>query len=135
LKTYCEIYRVQASDLDFLGHVNNKAYLSWMEQVAWHHAQAVGINQELQRKLNRILAVHEHHMQYQASCYEHDEIELKTWVGQQIGCCQRERFFEFRRLKDQKIVFSAQSLYVCISLDNHKARRIPTAFIDPYWNS
>jgi len=70
LKRYTEKYIVQQSDLDFLGHANNKAYLDWMEKVAWHHAQSVGIDKPLQQQLNRILAVYEHHMHYLGSCYE-----------------------------------------------------------------
>ena len=84
-KVFCQSYVVQAKDLDFLGHANNKSYLDWMEQVAWAHAQSVGISQTLQRRLNRILAVYEHQMQYRASCYEGDEIELRTWVGKTLG--------------------------------------------------
>ena len=131
-KTYSENYQVQKSDLDFLGHANNKSYLDWMEKVAWHHAQSVGIDKPLQRQLNRILAVYEHHMHYLGSCYESDEIELKTWIGEQIGCCQRERFFEFVRTRDNKTVFKACSIYVCITLNTHKPKRIPQEFIQPY---
>lgn len=129
---YSEIYTVQEADLDFLGHVNNKSYLDWMEKIAWAHAQSVGISYALQKRLNRILAVYEHRMQYQASCYQGDRIALKTWIGKQIGCCQRERFFEFVRLADNKTVFNAESVYVCISLDTHRPKRMPKAFIELY---
>lgn len=131
---YSEIYTVKSNDLDFLGHVNNKSYLEWMEKIAWAHAVSVGIDKPLQRKLNRILAIYEHRMQYLASSYQGDELELQTWIGKRVGCCQRERFFEFIRLKDQKSVFKAQSLYVCITLDHHRPRRIPPEFIEPYLN-
>lgn len=133
MKSFNEIYTVKESDLDFLGHVNNKAYLDWMEKVAWHHAQSVGIDKPLQKQLNRILAVYEHKMQYRASCYLGDELSLTTWIGKQIGCCQRERFFEFVRMADGKTVFQAQSLYVCITLDTHKPKKIPKEFIQPYY--
>lgn len=132
MKVYCENYRVQPKDLDFLGHANNKAYLNWMESVAWHHAQSVGIDKPLQHRLNRILAVKEHKMQYLASCYLEEKIALKTWIGNCVGCCQRERFFEFVRIHDNKTVFRAQSIYVCITLDQHRPRRIPSQFITPY---
>lgn len=132
MKTYSEIYRVQESDLDFLGHVNNKSYLDWMEKIAWAHAQSVGISHDMQKSLNRILAVYEHHMHYLGSCYAGDEIQLTTWVGEQLGCCRRERFYEFVRLKDNKTVFKAESVYVCISLDKHRPKKIPDEFIKNY---
>ena len=52
-------HTVVENELDFLGHVNNKTYLNWMEQVAWAHAKSVGITHEKQRELNRIMAVYE----------------------------------------------------------------------------
>ena len=138
MQYFSTTHSVIHQELDFLGHVNNKNYLDWMEQVAWAHAQSVGISHELQTQLNRILAVYEHKMQYLASCYEGDNIELRTWVGKKIGCCQRERFFEFIRLgkteAENKIVFKAQSIYVCISLNTHRPKRIPDEFIHPYFS-
>jgi len=123
---------VTQDDLDFLGHVNNKSYLAWMEQVAWQHAKSVGISHEKQRKLNRIMAVYENCMQYLASCYLGDELQIATWVGEQKGCCLRKRHFQIIRKSDQKTVFTAQATYVCIDLTQHKPRKIPDDFIKPY---
>lgn len=126
---------VSQDDLDFLGHVNNKSYLAWMEQIAWEHAKAVGISHEKQRELNRIMAVYENCMQYLASCYLGDTLLIATWVGEQQGCCLRKRHFEIIREQDFKTVFTAQVTYVCIDLINHKPRKIPQAFILPYKNN
>ncbi len=125
-------HTVTADDLDFLGHVNNKSYLAWMEQVAWEHAKSVGISHEMQRKLNRIMAVYENHMHYLASCYEGDELLIGTWIGEREGCCKRKRFFQIIRQSDHKTVFSASATYVCIDLQNHKPRKVPPEYIDPY---
>ncbi len=126
------VHQVTEDELDFLGHVNNKNYLTWMEIVAWKHAKSVGITHKIQKQLNRIMAVYENCMQYKASCYLGDRLEIKTWIGEQEGCCLRKRFFEITRLQDQKIVFEATATYVCIDLVKHKARRIPPEFIAPY---
>ncbi|MDX1351909.1 MAG: acyl-CoA thioesterase [Thiomicrorhabdus sp.] len=125
-------YTVTDDDLDFLGHVNNKSYLAWMEQVAWQHAKSVGITHEKQRQLNRIMAVYENCMQYHASCYLGDELLIATWVGKQKGCCLRQRHFQIIRQSDQKTVFTAQATYVCIDLTDHKPKKIPKEFIQPY---
>ena len=123
---------VEQTDLDFLGHVNNKSYLAWMENVAWEHAKSVGISHEKQRELNRIMAVYENCMQYLASCYLGDELLIATWVGKQQGCCLRKRHFQIIRKNDLKTVFTAQATYVCIDLTNHKPKKIPKAFSEPY---
>lgn len=128
-------HQVQADELDFLGHVNNKTYLAWMEMVAWEHAKAVGISYDLQKQLNRIMAVYENHMQYKASCYLGDVLQIKTWIGKPQGCCLRARLFEIVRLADNKTVFTAKATYVCIDLKNHKPKPIPKEFTDPYFKA
>jgi acyl-CoA thioester hydrolase len=129
---FIQAHTVSQDELDFLGHVNNKSYLAWMEQVAWAHAKAVGINHHLQKQLNRIMAVYENCMHYHASCYEGDELLIATWVGERQGCCLRKRHFQIIRPRDGKTVFSAEATYVCIDLVKHKPRPIPQAFIEPY---
>ncbi|WP_373019649.1 acyl-CoA thioesterase [Thiomicrorhabdus sp.] len=123
---------VSEEELDFLNHVNNKSYVAWMEQVAWMHSLAVGINHDTQKRLNRIMAVYENCMQYKASCYLGDELLIGTWVGEQKGCCLRTRNFQIIRPRDGKTVFTAQATYVCIDLINHKPKPIPKEFIEPY---
>ena len=133
-KPFIVEHTVTESELDFLRHVNNKSYLTWMEQVAWAHAQAVGISHVMQKQLNRIMAVYENCMQYKASCYLGDELLIATWTGQQDGCCKRKRGFQIIRKHDQKTVFTATATYVCIDLKTHKPRRIPNEFVEPYLN-
>lgn len=125
-------HQVTRDELDFLGHVNNKSYLGWIEKVAWEHAKSVGIDHELQKRLNRIMAVHENCMHYHASCYLDDELLIATWVGERIGCCRRKRYFQIIRPNDGKTVFSAEATYVCIDLKQHQPKRIPDEFIEPY---
>ncbi|MEA3405114.1 MAG: acyl-CoA thioesterase [Pseudomonadota bacterium] len=125
-------HTVTQDELDFLGHVNNKTYLAWMEQVAWEHSKSVGITHDTQKQLNRIMAVYENTMKYHASCYLGDELLVGAWIGEQKGCCLRERHFQIIRKSDQKTVFTATVTYVCIDLTRHKPKPIPKAFIDPY---
>lgn len=129
---FIHAHTVTADELDFLQHVNNKSYLAWMEQSAWLHAQSAGINHDLQKQLNRIMAVYDNHMRYHASCYLNDELLIGTWVGQQIGCCRRERHFQIIRPRDHKTVFSATAIYVCIDLSAHRPKPIPKEFVEPY---
>lgn len=125
-------HTVIEDELDFLGHVNNKSYLHWIEHVSWMHAKSVGTSHEQQKQLNRVMAVYENCMQYKASCYLGDELLIATWIGEQIGCCRRERYFQIIRKSDQKTVFTAQATYVCIDLKTHQPRRIPQEYITPY---
>ncbi len=127
-------HTVNADELDFLGHVNNKTYLGWMEMVAWEHAQSVGITHQLQRQLNRIMAVYEHTMHYHASCYKDETLIISTWIQAPDSYCRRRRFFKMTRKHDNKCVFSAESVYVCSDMNKHKPKRIPNEYTLPYFN-
>ena len=36
-------FQVLKESIDVLGHVNNKVYLDWCEQVSWDHSKSLGI--------------------------------------------------------------------------------------------
>jgi acyl-CoA thioester hydrolase len=129
---FSQRHRVCAEELDFLGHVNNKQYLTWMERVAWAHANSVGINEATQKACNRILIVHEHTMRFHKECLANDSLILKTWLGQQLGACRRRRHFAFVRTHDDQTVFTATTVYVCIDRQTHRPKPIPDEFIQPY---
>ncbi|WP_019555878.1 acyl-CoA thioesterase [Thiomicrorhabdus arctica] len=127
-------HTVQVDELDFLQHVNNKTYLTWMEQVAWLHSQSVGINHDTQKRLNRIMVIKEHRMFYHAGSYLDDELLIGTWLGEQKGCCVRERHYQIIRVGDGLTVFTATTEFVCVDLKNLRPKPIPEAFIAPYLN-
>lgn len=130
--SFIHAHTVQIDELDFLGHVNNKNYLTWMEQVAWLHSQSVGINHDKQKELNRIMVVKEHRMSYLAGCYLGDELLIETWLGEQKGACLRERHYQITRAADGLSVFTATSEFVCVDLKTLRPKRIPKEFIAPY---
>ncbi|KUJ71901.1 thioesterase family protein [Thiomicrospira sp. WB1] len=129
---FSQPHQVKRDELDFLGHVNNKQYLTWMETLAWAHANAVGINEATQNACNRILIVHEHTMRFHKECLPNNSLILKTWLGQQLGACRRQRHFAFVRTRDDQTVFTATTVYVCIDRLTHRPKPIPNEFIQPY---
>lgn len=126
-------YSVQAADIDLHQHVNNKVYLSWMEELAWQHSLAVGINAETHQAHQKIMVVKQHQLNYHHAAKRGDILLLKTWVDKPIGCCQRLRHYQFIRKTDQAQVFSAQTLWVCMSTTTQKAAKLPKAFNQPYF--
>lgn len=129
---FIHAHTVQLDELDFLQHVNNKSYLTWMEQVAWLHSQSVGINHETQKELNRIMVIKEHRMSYHAGGYLGDELLIGTWLGEQKGACLRERHYQIIRVSDGLTLFTATSEFVCVDLKTLRPKPIPKAFIEPY---
>lgn len=128
-------HTVSEEDLDFLRHVNNKKYLNWLEWASWQHSLSVGIDQALQQKVGKIMVVKQHELNYHAGCFLDDELLIGTWVGGQIGCCQRKRFYQIFRQSDQRLVFSGHTLWACMDLKTYRASVIPDEFIQPYLES
>ena len=74
--------QVGADDIDGLGHANNAVYVSWLERCAWRHSQHLGLDLAEYRRLDRAMAVLRHEIDYLASAYEGEELQMATMQGQ-----------------------------------------------------
>lgn len=124
--------QVQAEDIDGFGHANNAAYVVWLERCAWRHSQRLGLDLTQYRRLDRAMAVARHEIDYLASAYEGDELQLATWI---IDCDKRLRMtrqFQLIRPRDGLTLLRANTTFVCIELSSGKAKRLPPEFLDGY---
>lgn len=125
-------YNVTEDEIDRLGHVNNKKYLEWMEHIAWKHSLAVGINEATIKKLNKVMVIGRHEMNFHAACYTGDALKIGTWVAPPSSSRKRIRFYQVIREHDGQTVFTGQTLWICMNLETKKSTRIPNEFIEPY---
>jgi hypothetical protein len=58
---------VDSSDIDELGHVNNAAYVRWLERCAWRHSESLGLGVAEYKTLDRAMVVLRHEIDYLAS--------------------------------------------------------------------
>ena len=87
---------VAADDIDELGHVNNVAYLRWIQDIAvahWFDAAT----EEMRAMYSWVVVRHE--IDYKKPAFENEEITATTWVGEwtAVTC---ERFTEIHRGDD-----------------------------------
>ena len=97
---YSHSFRVQAGDIDAQGHVNNIAYLRWIQDVAvahWFHAAT----KEQQERFAWVVVRHE--IDYKKQAFLNEEITVTTWVGEwtKVTC---ERFTEITRGHDLLVI-------------------------------
>lgn len=111
-------FRVQKSDIDAHDHVNNVAYLRWIQAVAVAHWRAEASIKE-QEKFTWFVLRHE--IDYKNRSFEGEEITATTWVGKatKIKC---ERFTEIRRGED--ILVLAKSVWCLLDATTNKPTRI-----------
>ena len=123
---------VQPEDIDGLGHANNAVYVSWLERCAWRHSQSLGLDLAEYRRLDRAMAVVRHEVDYLASAYEGDQLQLATWIVESDQRLKMTRHFQLRRPADDLTLLRAQTTFVCIELSTGKPKRMPVEFVDGY---
>lgn len=123
---------VAADDIDGLGHANNAVYVTWLERSAWRHSQQLGLDLSEYRRLDRAMAVIRHEIDYLASAYENDELQLATWIVDWDKRLKMTRRFQLRRAADGMTLLRAQTTFVCIELSSGRPKRMPDEFIDGY---
>ncbi|MBT8764718.1 acyl-CoA thioesterase [Metapseudomonas boanensis] len=124
--------RVEADDIDGLGHANNAVYVSWLERCAWRHSQSLGLDLAEYRRLDRAMAVLRHEVDYLAAAYEGQELQVGTWIVESDQRLKMERRFQLVRPEDGTTLLRAKTIFVCIELSSGKPRRMPVEFVEGY---
>lgn len=124
--------QVAEEDIDGLGHANNAVYVTWLERCAWRHSQQLGLDLTEYRRLDRAMAVVRHEIDYLASAYQDDELQLATWIVDWDQRLKMTRRFQLKRPSDGVTLLRAQTTFVCIELSSGKPKRMPSEFIDGY---
>lgn len=98
---------VVAADIDNMQHVNNVAYLRWVQDVAVAHWKAVATPAEQQQWLWVVIR---HEIDYKQAAVLGDEIVAKTWVGT-AGRLKFQRHTELCRSRDGVLLAKALSIW------------------------
>jgi acyl-CoA thioester hydrolase len=114
-------FRVEKSDIDEQGHVNNVAYVRRIQDIAvahWFHATT----EEQQAKV--VWVVLRHEIDYKRQAFENEEITITTWVGEwtAVTC---ERFTEIRR--EDVLLVKARTVWCMLDRETSKPKRITEA--------
>lgn len=116
--------RVAPDDIDAQNHVNNVAFLKYVQDAAVRHWFAVA-PQEIVTAVAWVVRRHE--IEYRKPGYAGDELEIKTWVGEPTAATW-ERFTEIRRAADGDLLVSARTVWVLIDAATRKPRRVDATF-------
>ena len=110
------------SAIDENGHVNNVAYVQWMQDIAVEHYSSVG-GVEAQG-YDATWVVREHRIEYLLSAYSGEEIEVKTWV-ENIRRVRSLRKYEFIRKSDSKVLVKGETDWVFVDTKTGRPLPIP----------
>ena len=77
---YLAHFRVRHHQLDPLGHVNNAAYLNFLEQAAIDHAAAAGYDVDHLRRLGGLFIARRHEIDFLRPAFAGDWLRVATWA-------------------------------------------------------
>ncbi len=99
--------RVEPSDIDVLGHVNNVVYLRWVQDVAIAHWQSAATPAQ---QAALVWVVVRHEIDYKSPALPGDALIARTWVG--VASRRTfERHTEIVRASDQRLLARARTLW------------------------
>ncbi len=124
--------RVQPADIDEFEHVNNAVYVQWMEHCAWEHSKYLGLGFAEYQTLDRGMAVLRHEIDYLASAYVDEALEMATWIVRSDQRLRMDRYFQLVRVADGVTLLRAKTTFVCIELSTGRPKRMPPEFISGY---
>ncbi len=111
-------FRVSTEDIDAQGHVNNVAYVRWIQEVAVAHWLSVTTD-EMRDKFTWVVLRHE--IDYKKQAFENEEVTTTTWVGEPTRISW-ERFTEITH--GESLLVKARSVWCLIDRETSKPTRI-----------
>lgn len=117
------VHVVRPEEIDGLGHANNVAYLSWMQQAAIAHSAAQGWPMERYLQLGLGWVVRTHHIDYLRPALAGQTVRVLTWVAEfrKITSVRRYRVLG----PDGNVLATGETLWAFVHLGTLTPRRVP----------
>jgi len=109
--------------IDVNGHVNNVAYVQWMQDVAIQHATALISDSVLAESAGTWVA-RSHHIEYLRPAFAGDLVQASTWISD-LRRVRARRRYEFVRLSDGAVLAKGETDWVFIDAVSGRPRSIP----------
>lgn len=128
MRIYSKRFVVPGDAIDAQGHVNNLAYVAWMQDVAIEHSAAVGWPMERYLANGAGWVVRSHFVEYLRPAFSGDRLAIHTWVPEFTQRATPRRYL-FVRDDDSQLVARAETRWVFIDLSTGRRRRLPEDLI------
>jgi acyl-CoA thioester hydrolase len=122
-RVYTHEIHVTADMVDANGHVNNVAYIQWMQDAAIHHARATG-STAIAVSIGATWVVRTHHVEYLRPVFTGETIRVLTWVSN-FRKVQSLRKYKLVRVGDETVVARAETEWVFVDAKTGRPRTLP----------
>ncbi len=118
---------IPSDSIDGNGHVNNVAYVQWMQDAAIRHFDALG-GTPMTQAAGATWVVRSHKVEYLAPAFAGEEIEVQTWIAN-ARRVRSLRKYEFVRPADEKLLVRGESDWVFIDIHSGRPAAIPDSIL------
>lgn len=120
---YRHEFTIPDSAVDGNGHVNNVAYVQWMQDVAIRHSDVTG-GSSATEAAGATWVVRSHQIDYLRPAFAGDRVAALTWVVdfRRVRSLRRYRFF---RPSDNTLLAEGQTEWVFVDAQTGRPRTIP----------
>ena len=123
-RIYVRSFVVPGDAIDGNGHVNNLAYLRWMQDVALEHSAAQGWPLERYVETGTAWVVRSHSIEYLRPAFAGETVTALTWVAHYRRRSSPRRYL-FWRESDGRVLAQAETLWVFVDRESGRPRDIP----------
>ena len=121
------VYRVEivvpAEAVDGNRHVNNVAYVQWMQDAAIQHSAVTGCTR-MTEAIGATWVARMHRIEYLSPAFAGEVITVLTWVAD-FRKVRSLRRYKFIRAADQKILAQGETDWVLVDVATGRPRGIP----------
>ena len=121
--------RVGPESIDAIGHVNNREYLRWMEEIAVDHSTAQGWPMDRYLADGTAWFAASHFIEYLRPSHAGDVLDIYTWVARWDG---RDCLRRYAIMRERKVLARGETVWTFVDLANGRARNAPAAVVDAF---
>lgn len=116
--------------IDENGHVNNVAYVQWMQDAAIRHSDSTGGTAAM-RAAGGMWVARSHRIEYLRPAFPGDTLEVRTWIAnaQRVRSLRR---YEFVRPADGTLLATGSTEWVFLDAAGGRPRSIPDEVLACY---
>ena len=122
---YRNEFTVPEDVIDRQGHVNNVAYVQWMQDIAVQHFMTTG-GVDAMHEVGGMWVARSHHIEYLTPAFAGDRVEATTWVAS-LRRVRSLRRYQFKRLSDGKTLARGETDWVFVNAETGRPSSIPEA--------
>lgn len=120
--------RAEWRDIDSMWHVNNAAYLGYLEEVVTRLCETHGWPMQRMSAAGFAIVARQHRIEYRQPAKLGDDLEVTTWFSD-VRRATALRHYTLRRAGDGTLLARAQTRWVWVDLKTRRPIRIPPEFL------